>query len=650
MRHLLLGAVSAAAVIAAAPAFAQDGAVLATATVGELVVTANRSPQAAERVGQSVTVLDAAEIKESQAVIASDLLSRTPGVSYSRNGGVGGATSLRIRGAETDQSVVVIDGVKLNDPASTGGGYNFTNLLIGDIDRIEVLRGAQSTLWGSQAIGGVIAVTTASPKRPLEGDLQIEGGSFGTLYGRGAVGGTSEHLDWRVGASRYQTDGVSAYVRGTEDDGYENTGVNGRAVVKLSGALSVDLRAVYSDSKNDFDGFPAPAFVFADSPEYGRTKEFVGYAGVNLDLLDGALKNRVAYGFTRTDRDQFNPNQPVTQKTFDALGENKRWEYQGVWQVAPAWVATFGAETEDQSMRSASPSQFDPNPTPIRGKAKLDSFYAQIQGQVVDGLTVTGGVRQDSHDTFGDHTLGQLAAAWALNSDNTILRASWGQGFKAPSLYQLFSQYGNTGLDPEEADGWDAGIEQHLVDGRIVVSATYFERETENQIDFFSCFGNPNASPLCRVNGAPRDGFYYNVGQAKAHGVELEGTADLGPFDIEANYTFSRAENDTPGSVNRGKLLTRRPEHTANLTFSYDWTSGFQAAAAIRYVGDSFDNVGNTYVLQSYTLLDLRASYPVTDQIEVYGRIENAFDDNYETTRNYGYVGRGVYAGARARF
>src|SRR5690606_31032473 len=111
------------------------------------------------------------------------------------------------------------DGVKLNDPASTGGGYNFANLLIGDIDRIEVLRGAQSTLWGSQAIGGVVAVTTASPTQPFEGDLTLEGGSFGTVYGRGAVGGTSEHLDWRLGASRYETDGVSAYVRGTEDDG-----------------------------------------------------------------------------------------------------------------------------------------------------------------------------------------------------------------------------------------------------------------------------------------------------------------------------------------------------------------------------------------------------------------------------------------------
>src|SRR5690606_37655891 len=141
---------------------------------------------------------------------------------------------------------------------------------------------------------------------------------------------------------------------------------------------------------------------------------------------------------------------------------------------------------------------------------RLDSFYLQVQGEVTHGLTLTGGVRQDSHDTFGDHRLGQAAAAWALNGGDTVLRASWGQGFKAPSLYQLFSIYGNTSLEPEEAEGWDVGVEHHLLARRIMVSATYFERETENQIDYFlACFGDPSADPRCVLNGTPRDGFYY---------------------------------------------------------------------------------------------------------------------------------------------
>jgi len=267
---------------------------------------------------------------------------------------------------------------------------------------------------------------------------------------------------------------------------------------------------------------------------------------------------------------------------------------------------------------------------------------------VVAGLTLTAGLRRDSHDTFGDKTLGQLAAAWSLNDGNTILRASFGQGFKAPTLYQLYSEYGNTALAPEEADGWDAGIEQRLLD-RFMVRATYFDRDTTNQIDFVSCTAT-TTNPLCFVNGVRRSGVYDNTARTKAHGVELEGSADLGPLQVLANYTWTDTENDSAGNVNRGKQLTRRPEHQANIQATYSWANEASLGAAIRYVGASFDNAGNTYVLQSYTLLDLRASYPVNDTFEVYGRVENAFDDEYETTRNYGSPGRGIYVGVRAKF
>ncbi|WP_332770140.1 TonB-dependent receptor plug domain-containing protein [Phenylobacterium sp.] len=628
-------------------ALAQVGPI-AAASVSELIVTANRSPQQADRVGQSVTVLDAGDIASSQVADVSTLLAQTPGVSVSRNGGIGGATSLRIRGAETDQTVVVVDGVKLNDPSQAGGGYNFANMLAGDIERIEILRGAQSTLWGSQAIGGVVNIITAQAVEPFEGSVQLEAGARGTAYARAALGGKGERLAWRLAAGRYNTDGDSAYRRGSETDGYENTGVSGRAEIQATDNLSFDLRAVYSRGKNNFDGFPAPAFTFNDTPEYGTTEDFVGYAAVNFDLLDGALKNRVAYGYTRTDRQNLNPDQAVTPVTFDARGENRRWEYQGVWTISEAWTATFGAETEDAKMRTVSPSAFSPNPPPVRGKAGIDGVYAQVQGEVIDGLTLTAGLRRDSHDTFGDQTLGQLAAAWSLNDGDTILRASFGQGFKAPTLFQLYSDFGNLALAPEEADGWDAGIEHRFAD-RFRASATWFQRETENQIDFFSCTA-ATTNPLCFRNGVRRSGVYNNTARTKAHGVELEGSADLGPLQLSANYTWTDTENASPGNVNRGKRLTRRPERQANIQATYTWGNDAALTGAIRYVGDSFDNVGNTYVLQSYTLLDLRASYPLTEALEVYGRVENAFDDEYETTRNYSSPGRGAYVGVRARF
>jgi vitamin B12 transporter len=663
--ELYLGAATAALLLTANAAAAQTANGAAPNTedptlLGDVIVTANRSAQAADRVGQSVTVLTTAQIEASQTVEVVDLLVRTPGVSLSRNGGIGASTALRIRGAEADQTVFVIDGVKLNDPSATGSGYNPGNLLTGDIARIEVLRGAQSTLWGSQAIGGVVNLITAEPTRPFQASLDAEVGSRGTSYLRGGAGGAGERINWRVAASHYQTDGFSTFARGTEDDGYENTGLSGRLNIKLTDDVSVDLRSVYSSGRTDLDGFPAPAFTFGDTPEYATTKDLVVYSGLNFDLFDDRLKNRVAYAYTRTDRQNFNPVQPLTNLTFDARGENKRYEYQGVFDIAQGWVATFGAEHEDSEFRTASPSEFDPNPTPVANSVGIDGAYLQVQGEVIDGLTLTGGVRRDEHDTFGGKTLGQAAAAWSLNDGATVLRASFGQGFKAPSLYQLYSEYGNLALAPEEADGWDAGVEQHLFDKRLLVSATYFSRDTTNQIDFVSCPSTVTqaVAPLCFRNTAPagatpvwtrRSGYYNNTAKTQADGVELAAAAWLGSFEVQANYTFTDATNETAGA-NFGRHLARRPEETANLSATYVWPFRLTTTVAVQYAGESFNNASNSTRLEPYTLVDLRVSYPVNDTVEIYGRVENVGDETYQTTTDYGAAGRGTFVGVRARF
>ncbi|WP_340645490.1 TonB-dependent receptor [Phenylobacterium sp.] len=649
----------AVAVLIATAAFADDRApVSVTPTpdaagaeaanpVSELIVTAARGPQDAAKVGQSVTVLNQAAIAASQQVLVSDLISRTVGVAYSRNGGPGGITTIRIRGAEGDQTVAVVDGVKINDPSAPGGGYNFAGLLTGDVARIEILRGAQSTLWGSQAIGGVVNIVTAEPTAPFEAALQAEAGTQNSYYLRGAAGGISDHLVWRLSASHNTTDGVSSFAGGAEDDGARTTAVSGRARVIATDALSLDLRAVYTKSRNDFDGFPPPAYAFADSGQYAQIEELVAYAGLNVALLDGRLKNRLAFGYTNSDSLNYDPAQAVTPLTFDSTGRNRRWEHQGSFEIAPAWTATFGAERETASFRTRAPSAFDPNPAAATAKVAIDSLYGQVRGDLSDHLSVTVGLRRDSHDTFGDHTLGQVAAAWSLG-EATILRASFGQGFKAPTLYQLYSAYGNLGLAAEQADAWDLGIEHTVGDGWLRVAATGFGRETENQIDFVSCtFGSP--APVCNPGGVARFGYYDNTAKTAAHGVELVAAADLGPLELDANYTWTHTENRSAGP-NSGRELARRPQHQANLAATYRWPSGPSTTAAIRHVGASFDNAANSYVLQSYTLLDLRAAYPVNDTFEVYGRVDNVFDDSYETVRNYGTVGRTATLGVRAKF
>ena len=545
--------------------------------------------------------------------------------------------------------MVLIDGVKLNDPSSPGGGFNSGDLLIGDIARIEVLRGPQSTLYGSQAIGGVVNIVTADPTKPLQGDAQVEGGTYSTGYAKVGVGGREGALTFRLAADTYTTTGISAFdqkLGGKEPDGYRNEGVSGRLGYAFAPDVSLDLRGVYTQARAKFDGFSTPTFSFGDDREYGATRESVGYAGLNFGLLDGQLKNRVATQYTLTQRDSYDPADAPTTKTFDGRGTNERAEYQGVYAIAPGWQGTFGAESERQSITTSSPAfDFPPGLAPTKANATINSGYGQLQAEVIPGLNLTGGARYDDHSTFGGHATGQAAAAWSLNGGNTILRASWGQGFKAPTLYQLFSTYGNTALKPEQADGWDAGVQQRFWGGKIDLQATYFSRDTTNLITFVSCLST--TAPHC-TNG--RFGFYDNVQRAEARGVELNGSVrPIAGLEFTANYTHLDDTNRSAGA-NYGKDLARRPDDTANVAASYVWPVNLTTGVAIRYAGDSFDDAANKTRLKSYSLVDLRASYPLGHGLELYGRVENLFDKAYETAFKYGSLGRAGYLGLRATF
>ncbi len=649
MIRAFLSSTALATTLIAGAAFADDQkapeADVAGATgangVAELVVTATRTVQPIEKVGASVTVLTQPAIEASQAISVVELLARTPGVSFTRNGGPGTTTGLNIRGAEGQHTVVLIDGVKLNDPSSTQGGFNSGNLLVGDISRIEILRGAQSTLWGSQAIGGVVNIVTAEPTTPLGGSLDVEGGARQTGYVRGGLGGASDKITWRVAGGFYSTDGFSAWKAGKEADGYHNTGLSGRLRYKFSDAVSAEVRSVWSKGKNDFDAFNG------DSAEYGRTEELVVYSGLNVALLDGRWNNRFGYAYTDTDRENYNPLQPTAPMTFDAAGKNRRWEYQGVFAVTETISATFGAESEKARMRTRSPSTFAPNPPVTRGRVGVDSVYGQLQAELVPGLTLTAGVRYEDHDTYGSHTLGQASAAWALNEGNTVLRASFGQGFRAPGLYELFSEYGNLNLSPEKFDSWDAGIEQRFLGGKARAVATWFHREADNEIRYFSC--SSATQPLCAPGGVFRYGYYNNVLKTKAQGLELIG--EYKPVEglvLSGNYTYTDAETDSGAA--KGKQLTRRPKNMGNLSATYVWPVKLSTTVAVRYVGKTYNNDLNTQVVKDYTLVDLRASYPLKDGLEVFGRVENAFDKDYQTILNYGTPGRGAFVGLRARF
>ncbi len=604
-----------------------------------IIVTANRDETPLSQVGQSVTIITADDIKRRQAVAVVDLLRTVPGVTFTRNGGIGTSTSVNIRGADSDQTVALIDGVKINDPSSPGSGFNFGHLLTGNISRIEVVRGSQSVLWGSQAIGGVINIITREPTEDWIYNANAEYGWRDTGQIVSNVSGKFGPVLASVGGGYLRSDSISAFNEargGTERDGYKNYGANAKFNIALTDAISVDLRGWYSNGKVGIDGFAPPTFAFGDTRETAETEELVGYAGLNAAFLEGRFRNRIAYAYTDTTRENLDVSGATPVQTFDANGKNERLEYQGNFEIAKGYGLTFGAETEKSSFRTASFGG------PVsRADARINSFYGQLIATPVDGLTLTAGARRDDHDTFGGKTTFAANGVFSPNSGATTLRASYGEGFKTPSLFQLFSDFGNRTLLPESSKGWDAGITQKLLDGAIEVGATWFHRNTSNQIVFISC-----SRPLTGICVNRPFGTYDNVARARAKGLEFGLT--LKPVEaltVQANYSWIDAENRA-----NGLKLARRPNQSVNASIDYRWAFGLETGATVTHVGDSFDNASNTRRLDGYVLVDLRASYPITQGVSLYGRIENLFNEEYETIFRYGTPSRATYAGVRVSF
>jgi len=625
-------------------------------SLNEIVVVANRAPEPLSKIGNPVTVLTEAAIKESQQTVVSDLLAQTPGLSVARDGGVGQLTSVFIRGADSDETVVVIDGVQMNDPSAPGGEFNFANLLTSDISRIEILRGAQSTLYGSQAMGGVINIVTGEPAGTFGGGVNAEGGSHNTGYTTANVGGKDDALMWRLSGNWYGTSGIPAFdekLGGMRLDASQIGGGSGQLRYDITPDLQFDLRGYYTQARTDFDGYDTPTGNFGDDNEYDKNSQVLGYAGLTLRSPDRTFTNRVAFQYTDTETRNFDPNAPAnygspSTETFYGIGRNEREEYQGTWTITPRIQAVFGAQHERSTIDTYS-GEFQPAPPPVQNYATIDSGYAQLQAEVLRGFTLTAGERYDRHDVYGGHSTGALAAAWVLNDGTTILRSSFSQGFKAPSLYQLYSSYGNLALRPEAAESWDAGVEQRAWDGRLALSATYFQRYSRDLIEFFDCT-TPN--PLCLTEPF---GYYANIARAAAHGVELQGVVKPNSqLTLAANYTLTDTEDKSPGSPTYGQELIRRPKNAANASATYRWSSPLSATVAARYSGPSFDDdaaaANGEIELGGYVLIDLKIAYALWDHLELYGRVDNAGGKHYETVYQYGTYGRSGYAGVRATF
>jgi vitamin B12 transporter len=637
MRRILLFAVSLLTPLSAAAADTET-----------VVVTATRSPQPAGKTGETIDIIEAKDLETQQIAVASDALQELPGLMVNRNGAVGQFTSISLRGAEAGQTVVLVDGVRLNDPSATDDTAILGDLLVNNIDRMEVLRGPQSTLYGSDAIGGVVNILTRrGGTSPFALTASAEGGAFDTFHMNVAANGTSDIVEYGAALNWLGTRGVSAADSrngNSEPDGYKNLGATANVRAHLSDQISIDLRGYFTNGHAGFDdNFSfTPPFTVMDSKANNRQELFAGYAGVNVDLFGGVFHNRMALIATSSNRRYFDSAFDFIHLNSDDFSDIVRLEYQGTIDPTADDEITFGAETEHSHFHGDSFSSFFPTQTD-RGQSQTSGYYLQAQHTFLDQLTVTGGARYENDDIFGSHTSLKFAGAWRIPSLNVTLHANYGDGFKAPSLFQRFSEFspppGNPPLKPEEARGWEVGASKSFFDDRARASLVYFEEHATNLIDFVSCSGTSCASrPF---------GFYTNIGRTRSTGFEAESSVRLADsLTLSTNYTNLSAVDLTTGSHT---TLPRRPHSKATAILTWlpdtDWTLG----SSITYIGPRFDDVGVREHLSDYALVNIFGSWRVTEHYELFARAENLFDKHYEPEFGYGAEGRGVFAGLRAR-
>lgn len=633
MNYLKYLVVSTAIVTTPAWAAAEDEAAASASRDPGIVVVATGSEVPLAQTAQSIAVIGQDEIASIQGGDITRVLERAAGLTFTRNGGAGGFTGVRVRGAEGEQVLVLVDGVRVADIAAPGGGFDFGNLLSGNIGRIELLRGSNSVVWGSRAIGGVVAVTT----KEVDGiEAGAEYGAHESIYATASAGLVRESFSGSVNGGYRDTDGISAAAVGSEPDGFRQWEASGKARLEVTPGLALVANARYADGKLDIDGFPPPSYSsFADTAEFQKQREWSGrvgaeYASDTLDLTAG-------YALQDTRRKLFDPAFSP-DPSFTSSGRDERAELRGRYRFGSQLAVDFGADNEW--------SNFATGPSfGSKGKARQASGHALV-GWYGEVVTIAAGARYDDHNRFGSE--------WTFGANGSVkiaedwrVRASYGEGFKAPTLYQLLSDYGNVALRPERSRSYDIGIERGDRNGPLHLAVTAFRRDTSDQIDFASCFG--------QVGGICTDrpfGVYDNIARARAQGFEVELGAQVSErVRAQAAYSYVKAENRSSGSLNLGNDLARRPRHA--VTVWADWRTPLHdltLGGDIRMVSDSYDNASNATRLDGYVLVTARASLPVNEAIELFGRVENLTDETYQTAAGYGATGRSAYVGARARF
>lgn len=591
-----------------------------------VVVTATRVEQSLSTVGSSVTVVDQAQLSERQCTTMYEALREVPGLDIVQLGGGGGTVSTFLRGSASEQTLFLVDGVQINDPAGLGRGADLANMPVQNIERIEVLRGPQSPLYGADAIGGVINVITKKGAGPLGGELSAEAGSFNTFSEKAAIRGGTSNYNYSVGLSRQDSDGISNASEkngNAERDGYGRTDLSARLGWTPADEFEVSVLVRWNKAEYDYDDFMNGRPV--DGDNRGDSEFLSLYGEGKGKLVGGKWCPRVGGSWVSQSRDD---TSSMGSSSFDSLLQKLEW--QNDIYLGNANIVTIGVEAQEEAAESTYES-FGYVDNFEEQTARHRSVYAQ-DILSVGALTATMGGRVDSYDSFGAESTWRAAPSYDVATTGTRFKGSYGTGFKAPSLFQLYSAYGSQDLNPETSQGWDAGVEQEIVGDVLLLGATYFENRFDDLIDYD--FGTMK---------------YGNVSEAETRGVETFAVAKPAKdLSARAAYTYTDTENKATG-----ERLLRRPRHKASLDTTYAFTAKLKGTVSVIYVGERSDEDFATYttaMLDDYVLVNLYASYDVYRNVTLFGRIENLADEDYEPAVGYGSPGRAGYGGVKVTF
>jgi vitamin B12 transporter len=623
--------------LSATPILSQT-AISAETEIQEILVSASLVPIAASRSANAITVIDSEQLRNRAALTVGDLLRDVPGLAVSRSGVQGSQTQIRARGAEANHLLVLIDGVEANDP-SQSDELNWGTLSADDIERIEVIRGPQSSMRGSDAMAGVVNIVTRSAEQPFNAKLFTEAGSFSTTRHGFNVGAKQGDFNVRLGVSDTKTDGDNISRTGDEKDGYENTSINLKAGFTVNEEFKLSFSARQSDGMNEFDADgDSDGFV----EDQDRVSEFRNSTmGLQADYVsaDGRWQHKLVIAQSKHDNEAFADGVlgNVTASTKD------QYQYIGsmFWDDSSQRISVL-AEREEEDYRQRGPLNWGLDPNQDRER-DTDSFAIEYRNDISDRLSLALSSRSDDNSEFDSANTYRMEAVYQL-SDDTRLRSAYGTAVKNPTFSERFGFYtnfiGNPELKPEESTSWELGIDQQL--GDFSLSATVFDSELENEINGFA-YDAVNMG-FTAVN---------NEGVSKRQGVELTASVDLDEsLAISAAYTYT--DSVQPNGAGGYEDEVRRARHTANLNLAWQATDLLQLTTNVQYSGSQSDEFfppwptpSQIVTLNDYTLLNVNANFSATDRLDIYLRLDNLLDDDYEEVFGYQTLGFGASLGLR---